>query len=340
MALGDYTKVSYSNGTTPAINATNLNNNENKTKELDTEAGTHVANTTTAHGATASATANKIIIRDANGRAQVAAPSVAADIARKDTVAVIAPFTIYINGTTGDDANNGLTSGTSVKTLGQSVVIAKLAICASITISITAGTYTESITLDGLLCSRLNIVKNGAGTVQINGGISWYDGQKLRLTSINITGAGSLVLHNLDDLDVTGCVITNTAGAAIYGDYIGNASIDNSTITSTSGALDAIGISNVGAFYMSGNTISGGKGCVGAYNVGSLNISGDAWTVDAEDGVAGLILAHGTTCYMASVSGTLGVIPVCSVSGSVLLKGANTVTGAADVTADGGQIFA
>ncbi|MFA5130431.1 MAG: hypothetical protein WC477_06000 [Patescibacteria group bacterium] len=36
MALGDYTKTTYVNGTTPAINATNLNNNETKTKELDT----------------------------------------------------------------------------------------------------------------------------------------------------------------------------------------------------------------------------------------------------------------------------------------------------------------
>ena len=36
MALGDYTKTAYANGTTPSINATNLNNNENKTKEIDT----------------------------------------------------------------------------------------------------------------------------------------------------------------------------------------------------------------------------------------------------------------------------------------------------------------
>jgi hypothetical protein len=38
MALGDYTKTTFVNATTPAINATNLNNNENKTKELDTAA--------------------------------------------------------------------------------------------------------------------------------------------------------------------------------------------------------------------------------------------------------------------------------------------------------------
>ena len=41
---------------------------------------------TAAHSATAAATADRIVLRDAAGRAQVAAPSAAADIARKDTV--------------------------------------------------------------------------------------------------------------------------------------------------------------------------------------------------------------------------------------------------------------
>jgi hypothetical protein len=36
MALGDYSKTIFVNAVSPAINATNLNNNENKTKELDT----------------------------------------------------------------------------------------------------------------------------------------------------------------------------------------------------------------------------------------------------------------------------------------------------------------
>lgn len=35
MALGDYTRTIYVNGTTPAVNATNLNNSESKLKELD-----------------------------------------------------------------------------------------------------------------------------------------------------------------------------------------------------------------------------------------------------------------------------------------------------------------
>ena len=38
MAVGDYTNTTYSNGTAPALNDSNLNNQEAKTKELDTEA--------------------------------------------------------------------------------------------------------------------------------------------------------------------------------------------------------------------------------------------------------------------------------------------------------------
>ena len=38
MPLTDYTKTTYVNGSAPAINATNLNNAENKIKELDTKA--------------------------------------------------------------------------------------------------------------------------------------------------------------------------------------------------------------------------------------------------------------------------------------------------------------
>lgn len=40
----------------------------------------------TAHGAVSAPTASKMLVRDASGRSQVAAPSAAADIARKDTV--------------------------------------------------------------------------------------------------------------------------------------------------------------------------------------------------------------------------------------------------------------
>lgn len=46
----------------------------------------HVDATTGIHGAVSGPTASKLVIRDASGRAQVAAPAADEDIARKDTV--------------------------------------------------------------------------------------------------------------------------------------------------------------------------------------------------------------------------------------------------------------
>ena len=43
VALGDYEKTTYKNGEAPGISAQNLNKNEAKTKELDTEIAQHLA---------------------------------------------------------------------------------------------------------------------------------------------------------------------------------------------------------------------------------------------------------------------------------------------------------
>ncbi|WP_059044442.1 tail fiber protein [Paenibacillus rubinfantis] len=55
-------------------------------EKADQSALTSHANLTTAHGATSVATASRIIVRDAAGRAKVAAPSASDDIALKSTV--------------------------------------------------------------------------------------------------------------------------------------------------------------------------------------------------------------------------------------------------------------
>lgn len=57
----------------------------NLTTELDNNVS-HIADTTTMHGADAAAAPNKLIIRDANGRAKVIDPSESDDIATKNTV--------------------------------------------------------------------------------------------------------------------------------------------------------------------------------------------------------------------------------------------------------------
>ena len=57
----------------------------NRTRFLLDDLAGH-KNATNAHSATSAATASRLVLRDANGRAKMAAPSAADDIARKDTV--------------------------------------------------------------------------------------------------------------------------------------------------------------------------------------------------------------------------------------------------------------
>lgn len=76
---------------------------------------------TNVHSATSEATASRIMMRDANGRAKVAAPSAADDIARKDTVDAHAGITASPHGATSTntanrivtrDANGNFSAGT------------------------------------------------------------------------------------------------------------------------------------------------------------------------------------------------------------------------------------
>jgi len=68
-------------------------------------AKSHIDATSGIHGATSSATANRLIIRDSAGRAKVAAPSEPDDIARKDTVDAHANATSVHGATSSATAN-------------------------------------------------------------------------------------------------------------------------------------------------------------------------------------------------------------------------------------------
>jgi hypothetical protein len=101
---------------------------------------------TSAHSATSAATANRIMMRDANGRAKVAAPSAADDIARKDTVdAVQTNLNVH--------ANTSATISVSGH-VNHAVLTATL----DTTWSGTSAPYTKTVSVSGILSTDTPII--------------------------------------------------------------------------------------------------------------------------------------------------------------------------------------
>ena len=141
----------------------------------------HLANTTTAHGAVSAATASKIIIRDAAGRAKVVAPSAEDDIALKSNVTTVQTNLTEHQADTANQIRVGLFANQSfsASTGGDVIFDTKLddntslfslnVLTGEITV-LKAGTYTLSLGLrlqnttdDGLRGFGGTIILNGSG---------------------------------------------------------------------------------------------------------------------------------------------------------------------------------
>lgn len=64
-------------------------------------------------------------------------------------LATTADITLYVNAATGNDANDGLTAGTALKTIQAAINKIPQIVNHIVTVSVTAGTYTETITVSG-----------------------------------------------------------------------------------------------------------------------------------------------------------------------------------------------
>jgi len=98
---------------------------------------------TNAHNATSAATANRIILRDTNGRAKVAAPSASDDIARKDTV--------------DNHANEFIRHGNYAVATGSANTYA-------VTLSPAPSAYVEGM----CVAVKINVNNTGASTLNVN----------------------------------------------------------------------------------------------------------------------------------------------------------------------------
>jgi len=123
-------------------------------------------------------------------------------------------FTIFVNGTTGNDENNGLTTDTAKKTIQAAVDILPERIKANITIKVSPGIYKEQVVIEGIT------VKSGK-TLLLVGDDTWTPpagGEP----SVRITGTDNLGVPTITR--AYGIEITNVYGVEVVGfevDYAG-----------------------------------------------------------------------------------------------------------------------
>jgi len=228
----------------------------------------------------------------------------------KDAVTeVISEITYYVNASSGNDNNNGTSSGTAFKTINKAIQVAQKQIAALITINIEAGTYVETVSIENMLCSYLNL--NCSSNVYINGRIEVDNANRVKIyrANINANSYYGILAQNVRELDIG---------------YI-----------SITGATIGIHLSNIEMVNIDRDSISGGE-CIRANTVGNLRVKDVTLSATA---AAAIFLMDCTFAYTSGLKGSIGSVPVHVVSGSILIKGPSTISGGADETSNGGQIF-
>jgi len=186
------------------------------------------------------------------------------------SVNALASNTWYVNGVTGNNANNGKTPATAYRTIGHA--ISKSA--SGDSISVAAGTYTENLNV----AFSLKIIGATARTTIIDGGKS--------ATVVTISSTSAQV--SLSRLTIRNGYGKAHGGGGIYN--LGTLTITNSTLSGNSSDDSAVAIGGLGggiynagkltiiASTVSGNSVSrfrlgaspyGG----GIYNVGNLTVT-------------------------------------------------------------------
>lgn len=320
-----YIKKVWVDDITP-VSATNLNNIENGISVVDT----HM---------TAIASASVLGHIKVGTGINVAAGVISVPAAAPPVV--LAPLTIYVD-KLGSNSNTGLSAGASgaFLTIQAAVNKAKTLICSEITISIAPGTYVEN--LDMQFIANKVIMTSSTFTktdVTITGYINGNNSLFIRIMNLTMNGTlygfmatlriGRAEFYNVVMLNMTVNPITIKRASSVI---IQNCTLSHASIGTT------VDLAQVGCVFIENGTLTGGY-AIQLENVGSARFENVTLVVTVNPGNAGINLTSGTTASMANMKGTLGAYPVAKVSGSVLMKGVNTITGAADIKSGGGQIF-
>lgn len=220
-------------------------------------------------------------------------------------------ITLYVNASTGNDNNDGLSSATALKTIGKAIEKAQKAIAAYITINVAAGTYTGNLTINNILASRFVIEGPPVGGVAV----------------IN----GMVQINNVPRIQINRMTISGGTYGVTGGLAVGEVRLTNVTIQN---------ISSIGVFledtkaYISNCTINAPY-CIRVARVGVLYVQEVALSAT----YVGISINTASVAYASNLTGNLGSVPVFEVNAAILFKGSSTITGGTDEKSNGGQIF-
>lgn len=263
------------------------------------------------------------------------------------SLTVYSDLNYYVNSVSGSDNNDGLSTGTAFKTiqkavdmLGSGKIFANYAL-----ITCAPGTYAVP-TGDSLQKAKFNQISfMASGTsadTTLTGNIDINDlsGRKIRVLRFKLSDAYGVVgLNNPGDIYLSGVDFTGTV-LAVSVDGANNVTI--TTGCKLKGMAAAIDLKNIGTVKIDGSTtaLTGDYGCILLTTCGAVEVNGVTLAVTSPaSNYTGLSAYSGTVVHAKGIKGALGASPMFLSRGSVIMLGANTITGAANVKEEGGQIY-
>lgn len=108
--------------------------------------------------------------------------------------ALTEPVTYYVDGSSGDDTNDGLTPETAFETIGKPLSVLPRLIEDTVVINVAAGDYPETVVFDFES-------KTGNGSIEIAGSTTWTQVNTATIASIATTGYGHDIILTREILD-------------------------------------------------------------------------------------------------------------------------------------------
>lgn len=202
-------------------------------------------------------------------------------------------YTIYVNGSTGNDERNGLTPATAKKTIQAAVDAVPDRVRCNITIDVAAGVYRELVEMDGMMVRYGKTVKiigdktwtpssGGSPSVRITGADSDATHARVRGVALHVNRSTNIVLQGLlvdycssvgllvenGTYTVTNCKATNCYWAGIQYASQARGGINTSLASNN----DMYG------FYIAASSTAMFTNCTGSYN-GYGGIGGSMFSV-------------------------------------------------------------